>query len=93
MRDLSDLNDLYNAQDVIILLEIIENRFQQIQDMTDYNPRIINSASKLSGCIQREKSKCIIALPTDNIQMEIFEKLFVGVIALLITDYLLTRNC
>ena len=78
MRDLSDLNDLYNAQDVIILLEIIENRFQQIQDMTDYNPRIINSASKLSGCIQREKSKCIIALPTDNIQMEIFEKTVCG---------------
>ena len=78
MRDLSDLNDLYNAQDVIILLEIIENRFQQIQDMTDYNPRIINSASKLSGCIQREKSKCIIALPTDNVQMEIFEKIVCG---------------
>ena len=51
MRDLSDLNDLYNAQDVLILLEIIENRFQQIMDMTDYNPRIINSGSKLSGCI------------------------------------------
>ena len=78
MRDLSDLNDLYNAQDVIILLEIIENRFQQIQDMTDYNPRIINSASKLSGCIQREKSKCVIALPTDNVQMEIFEKTVCG---------------
>ena len=78
MRDLSDLNDLYNAQDVIILLEIIENRFQQIQDMTDYNPRIINSASKLSGCIQREKSKSVIALPTDNVQMEIFEKTVCG---------------
>ena len=57
MRNLSDLNDLYNAQDVIILLEIIENRFQIIQDKTSYNPRIINSASKLSGCIQREKLK------------------------------------
>ena len=56
MRDLSDLNDLYNAQDVILLLEIIENRFQKMQDKTDYNPRIINSASKLNGCIQREKS-------------------------------------
>ena len=42
MRDLSDLNDLYNAQDVIILLEIIENRFQKMQDKTCYNPRIIN---------------------------------------------------
>ena len=68
MRNLSDLNDLYNAQDVIILLEIIENRFQKMQDKTGYNPRIINSASKLSGCIQREKSKCILALPVDNTQ-------------------------
>ena len=78
MRDLSDLNGLYNAQDVIILLEIIENRFQTMQDKTGYNPRIINSASKLSGCIQREKSKCILALPIDNTQMEIFEKTLCG---------------
>ena len=27
MRNLSDLNDLYNTQDTILLLEIIENRF------------------------------------------------------------------
>ena len=72
------LNDLYNVQDVIILLEIIENRFQLIQDKTGCNPRIINSASKLSGCIQREKSKCILALPIDNTQMEIFEKTLCG---------------
>ena len=74
MINLSDLNDLYNAQDVIILLEIIENRFQSMQD----NPRIINSASKLSGCIRREKSKCILALPINNTQMEIFEKTLSG---------------
>ena len=78
MRDFSDLNDLYNAQDVIILLEFIENRFQTMQDKTGYNPRIINSASKLSGCIQREKSKCIFAFPVDNTQMEIFEKILCG---------------
>ena len=78
MRDLSDLNDLYNAQDVIILLEIIENRLQKMQDKTGYNPRIINSASKLRGCIQREKSKCILALPVDNTQMEILEKTLCG---------------
>ena len=65
MRNLSDLNDLYNAQDVILLLEMMENRFQTMQDTTGYNPRIINSASKLSGCIQREQSKVIIALPID----------------------------
>ena len=78
MRNLSDLKDLYNVQDVIILLEIIENRFQIIQDKTNYNPRIINSASKLSGCIQRENSKCILALPINNVQMEVFEKTVCG---------------
>ena len=78
MRDLSDLNDLYNVQDVIILLEIIENRFQIIQNKVNYNPRIINSASKLSGCIQREKSKCILALPVNSVQMEVFEKTVCG---------------
>ena len=30
MQNTSDLNDLYNAQDVILLLEIIENRFQEM---------------------------------------------------------------
>ena len=78
MRNLSDLNDLYNVQDVIILLEIIENRFQIIQDKVKYNPRIINSASKLSGCIQREQSKCILALPINANQMEVFEKTVCG---------------
>ena len=78
MRDLSDLNDLYNVQDVMILLEIVENRFQLMQNKFGYNPRIINLASKLSGCIQREKSKCIIALPINNVQMEVFEKTICG---------------
>ena len=74
IRDLSDLNDLYNTQDVILHLEIIENRFQSMQDKSGYNPRIIDSASKLSSFIQREKSKIILALLTNNIQMETFEK-------------------
>ena len=74
MRNFSDLNDLYNAQDVIILLKVIENRFQSVQDKMGYNPRIINSASRLSGCIQREQSKNILALPIHNAQMEVFEK-------------------
>ena len=74
MRNLSDLNDLCNTQDVILLLEMIENQFQAMQEKSSYNPRIINSASKQSGCIQREKSKVILALPTNNTQMETFEK-------------------
>ena len=52
MRDLSDLNDLYNGQDVILLLEIMENRFQAMYEKSMYNPRKCNSASKLSGYIQ-----------------------------------------
>ena len=52
VRDLSDLNNLYNAQDVILLLEIMENRFQAMYEKSMYNPRKCNSGSKLSGCIQ-----------------------------------------
>ena len=78
MRKLSDLNDLYNVQDVILLLEMMENRFQSMQEKSGYNPRIINSASKLSGCIQREQSSVILALPTNNNQMEVFESTVVG---------------
>ena len=43
-----------------------------------YNLRITNSASKLSGCIQREQSKNILALPINNAQMEVFEKTLCG---------------
>ena len=78
MRNLSDLNNLYNVQDVILLMVIIENRFQEMQNETGYNPRKINLASKLSGCTQREQSKCILALPTNNCHVEIFEKTLSG---------------
>ena len=74
MRNLSYLNDLYNVQDVVLLMVMIENRFQEMLNEAGYNPRKINSASKLSSCIQREQSKCILALPTNNCHVEIFEK-------------------
>ena len=80
MRNLSDLNDLYNAQDVILLLEMRGNRFQSMHENSGYNPRIINSASKLSGRIQREQSKVILALPTNNTQMEYLRKLLLAVL-------------
>ena len=54
MQDISNLNDIYNAQDVIFLCEIMENRFQTMFEKSGYNPRGCNSASKLSDCIQRE---------------------------------------
>ena len=81
MRGLSDLNDLRSRptdQDVILLLEIMENRFQIMQEKTMYSPRKCNSASKLSSCMQREQSKIIFALLANNSIMEIFEKTLTG---------------
>ena len=53
MKNLGDLNDLYNTQDVILLTEIIESRFQATQNSYGFNPRKCNSASFVSGCIER----------------------------------------
>ena len=78
MHNLSDLNDLYNTQDVILLTEIIESRFQSMQDMYGFNPRKCNSASSMSGCIKREMSKIILALPTKYGHVEIFEETLIG---------------
>ena len=79
MCNLSDWNDLYNAQDVFFLSEIIEKRFQTMHNVSGgYNPRKINSASKLQDSIQRENSKVISALPTNNSIMETFENALTG---------------
>ena len=74
MRDMSDLNDLYNAEDVTLLCEIFENQFQIMYKKSMCNPRKVNPASKLSGCIQKEQSKVILVLPTKNSIVETFEK-------------------
>ena len=63
MRNLGDMNDLYNAKDVILLCEIIQSKFQLVHDKYGFNPRRCNSASSLSGSIERDLSKVIIALP------------------------------
>ena len=77
-RNLGGMNDLYNAQGTILLCEITENRFQLMQDEYGYNPRECNSASTLSGCIEREMSKIIITLPTSSEIIDIFEKTLTG---------------
>ena len=78
MKNLSDMNDLYNFQDVALLCEIVENRFEVVQDEYGYNSRKCNSASTLGGCIEREMSKVIIALPTSNEFVNIFEETLTG---------------
>ena len=72
MRHLGKMNELYNAQDVILLCEIVENRFQSMHDANGFNPRKCNSASTLSGCISREMSRVIILLPASNKIVDIF---------------------
>ena len=44
MRNIKDMNDLYNVRDVILLLEITENRFAQMYQKNYFNPRKCNSA-------------------------------------------------
>ena len=66
------MNNLYNVQDVILLCEIIESSFEIMYQKYFYNPRKFISASSLSGCIQRDRSKIIIALPTSSSVIEIF---------------------
>ena len=73
-----DMNDLCDVQDVILLCEIAENRFQFMHDQYSFNPRKCNSASTLSSCIEREISRVIIALPTSNEAVDIFEQTITG---------------
>ena len=75
---MGDWNDLYNTQDIILLTKIIESRFQTMQNTYGFNPRKFNSASSLSGCIEREMSKIIFALPTKYDHVEIFEETVIG---------------
>ena len=49
-----------------------------MQNECGHNLRNVNSPSKLSGCIQREQSKIILAISTDNKRMETFEKTLWG---------------
>ena len=74
MRNLGDLNDLYNTQDVVLLCEILESRFKAMQNIYDFNPRKRNSASIMSSCIEREMSKVIITLLIKIKHVEIFEQ-------------------
>ena len=78
MRNLGDMNDLYNAQDAVLLCEIIENRFQVMNNTYGFNPRKCNSASSMSGCIEREMSRTILALPTKLEYVEIFKQTVTG---------------
>ena len=78
LKKLSELNDLYNFQDTIILCEIFENRASQMMVKFPYNSGKCTSASSLSGCIRRYLSNVIISLPTRTEYIDVFEKTLIG---------------
>ena len=76
LKTLGDLNRIF--QDTAILCEIFEERSSLLQKLFKYNAKKCNSASSFSGCLQRLKSKCSIALPTDAEIIKLFEKSVMG---------------
>ena len=78
LETLGDMNKIYNIQDTLILCEIFEQRSILLQNLFKFNPRKCNSASSFSGCIQRNKSKCNIVLPTEAKKIKVFEKTLIG---------------
>ena len=49
-----------------------------MQNTYGFNPRKCNSASSMSGCIEREMSKVILMLPTKYEHLEIFEQTIIS---------------
>ena len=78
LDNLGRLNKLYNFQDTVILAEIFERRSSHLQKVFKFNPRKCNSASSFSGCVHREKRKCLIALPTRAEDVLVFERTLIG---------------
>lgn len=75
MENLGELNILYNFQDMIILSKILESQASFLSGKFKSNQR--NSASSFCGCVQRDKSKCCIALPTSSGVVKLFEKMLI----------------
>ena len=78
MRNIEDLNDLYNFQNTIILCEIFESRAQFLNDKFKFKLCKCNSVSSFRGCVQRDKSKCTITLPIRTDHIELFENTLIG---------------
>ena len=55
LKDLGELDKIYNFQDTIILCEIFEQRSMHLQKLFKYNPRKCNSVSSFSGCVTGTK--------------------------------------
>ena len=78
LKTLENLNRIYNFQDTAILCEIFKERATLLQKLFKFNVRKCNSASSFSGCVQRLKSKCCIALPIDAEIVRVFELILIA---------------
>ena len=78
LKNLGELNKIYNFQDTIMLFEIFEQRSEHLQKLFKYNPCKCDSTSSFSGCVHRDKSKCLIALSTDAGHVRVFENTLIG---------------
>ena len=61
-----------------MLCEISENHAEIMHQMYGFNTSHCNSAISLSGCIERKKSKVIIALSTNGDVVQLFEKTLIN---------------
>ena len=77
-NNLNDINDLYNAQDTILLCAINENRFQLMYDKYGFNHRKCDSASTLSASTERDILKVMFTLLKSNELVKVFEKTLTG---------------
>ena len=78
LKKFSNLHDIYNFQNKIILCKIFENRAKEMTRKFPYNPRKCTSDSSLSGCIHQYLSKVIISLPTQTEIVDLFQKSLIG---------------
>ena len=78
MHNLSAMNDLYSFQDTCLLCKILENWSEEINKICRLIPRKHKSVSALNGCIEKEMSKVILSLPTNNEVVEMFESTLTG---------------
>ena len=77
LKNLGELNRLYNFQEYNFVRNIRKPSVAATK-LLKYNPRKCNSAYPFSGCVHREKSKCLIALPTEAEHVRVFEKTLIG---------------
>ena len=57
---------------------VFEKRSHHLQKMFKFKPKKCNSGSPFSDCVHRDKSKCLIVLPTYAKQVKLFEKTLIS---------------